>query len=201
MTEDKFKGPADNESIALMHQALTLLEEVIEIYKNKKYNLLSIFKHLKSKTAYYDGEVYEFFDFIKIAKKDTKGGYFKKPKASTKSVLRNILVNILIAIRSIRHEQSKELKKFIEEEIGYDIVTNSQTLNLLNFFLNFRIYDNFDTVYFVNKIIPGLIENSRVTKKVFDLVTKLQLQEGGGRKTKRKERSFNKTRSNRSNKK
>jgi hypothetical protein len=192
MTLTKFEANADKESLALMHEALKLLRDVYKIYVKRKYYLLSILSHLKTKTAYYNGKIYDnFFDFIDAAYADTKPGLFSGPKAKRKSDLRNILINIIQAVKSVKGEQTQELKDFISNQFGYKISESSETANLLNFLLNFRVYDEFDTAKFIKKIFPDI-------EGRFKSLDSMRVSiDGGGRKTRRAKKNKSQTRSNR----
>jgi hypothetical protein len=194
MSLPKFQIPAEKHQIKLLNDALKLLKKNHEIYRKRKYNLLSIFSYLETKTAYYEGKIYHrFFDFIDKAIKNTTPGFFSGPKVATRADLRNILLNIILAVKSIRKEMSHDLKDFINHQFGYKISNESETLNLFNFLLNYEAYDNFDTVKLIKQVNAELMEEVDTTP-----IEKMKISlKGGKRSTRKVVRRKTQTRSNR----
>ncbi len=192
------KGAVKKEALEMLHDAVTLMYENFQIKKRKNYNLLAIFSNLKKRVVYYDGNIFnDFEDFLYQVIKDTsKPIFFRKPKITKQYQLKNILVNILLAIKFVTPEMSAELKKFIEKEHGYDI-SNNNTLNLFNFIINFKYYGEIDTRKMIELIYPELLTN-KIDRKIIE---DPKVFEGGARrKTMKNLRRVSQTRSNRNRK-
>ena len=188
---------AKQEAIEMLHDAMKLIYENFQIKKTKNYNLLAIFSNLKKRVVYYDGNIFDYEQFLEQAIKDTsKSTFFKKTKVTKQYQLKNILVNLLIAIKNVTPDMSSDLKKFIEKEHGYDI-SNNNTLNLFNFIINFKYYGEIDTRKLIELIYPELLTN-KVDRK---LIEDPKVFEGGARnKTRKNIRRVTQTRSNRNRK-
>jgi hypothetical protein len=193
MSLPKFQIPAEKHQIKILNDALKVLKKTYETYKKRKYNLLSILSYLETKTAYYNGKVYNrFFEFVDKAIRDTSPGFFTGPKVATRADLRNILLNVLLAIKAVRSEQSDDLKHFIKHQFGYNI-SESEVVNIFNFLLNFESYDTIDTIKLIKQINWDIVE--QIKYKDIDKM-KVSL-DGGARKTRKAIRRKSQTRSNR----
>jgi hypothetical protein len=183
----------NKDALEMMHETLKHIRDNFEIKKSKNYNLLAIFSNLKRRIVYYEGNILDCEEFIQKAIKDTaKGNFIFKTKVTKQYQLKNILVNLLIAIKHVTPDMSKELLKFIDEEHGYK-VSNNKTLNLFNFIVNFKYYGMVDTRKLIEIIYPELLTN-----KVDRLIIEdPKVFEGGGKKTRKARRKKNFTRSNR----
>lgn len=200
MSKDKKEddeGLVKKEALEMLHDAMKLIKENFEIKKTKNYNLLAIFSNLKKKIVYYDGNILDFEQFLEYAIKDTsKGSFFKKTKVTKQYQLKNILVNLLIAIKYVTPDMSAELKIFIDSEHGYKI-SNNNTLNLFNFIINFKYHGEIDTRKMIEIIYPELL-----TSKINQIIIgPPPIFEGGARtKTRKNLRRSSQTRSNRNRK-
>jgi hypothetical protein len=196
------KGAVDKVALDMLHNAMKLIQENFLIKKTKNYNLLAIFSNLKRRIVYYDGNILDYEQFLEEAIKDTapvKKFLFKKTtitKVTKQYQLKNILVNLLIAIKHVTPDISPELKKFIEQEHGYKISNNS-TLNLFNFIINFKYFGEIDTRKMIELIYPELLTN-KVDRLIIEPP---KVFEGGARtKTRKNLRRSSQTRSNRNRK-
>jgi hypothetical protein len=153
----------DSDLIKLLHEAVSFIHANMQSKKLIGYEddfiIDRIFKELNKETIYYDSKSLDFKNFIAAVKKDTAHWWLLGSKINKPEQAKTILVKIMSAIRNIitRKAVPKKLEQFIKEEHGYDI-SNKDSVNLLNFLINFKFYHDLSTHDFMSAIYPELAE-------------------------------------------
>ena len=80
--------------------------------------------------------------------------------------MKTILIKLVVAVQHMIDKKAvpKEVEKFIKKEYGYDI-SNKDTLNLLNFLINYKFYHNLNLHNFLEALYPELIEDKSIVWK------------------------------------
>lgn len=155
----------EKDRIKYLNTAFKFIHENISDSNKKDIIILSIFKNLNKEKFYYNGDIMNFTEFIHAVVKDTTPGWFGKSSyVKTHSELKTILIKLMTAIRNVivRKENLKDVLEFIENEHGFNI-SNKDSVNILNFIINYKFFDNFDTYDFLKTMYPELSE--KVVKK------------------------------------
>jgi len=151
------------ERVELVNDAFKLIKKNMHLSKEKHELVLELFELFDKKIIYYNAKVLRFEEFIDEVIKDTNntGIFYRSTKIKTLSELKKIFVLLLGVIRNVvaSEEISRDVKKFIKEEYGYQI-SNKDTINILNFLINYRMYNDFNTIELMDELYPEIIEKS-----------------------------------------
>jgi hypothetical protein len=171
----------DKDRVELFHTMVNMINKTIKDASRTDYIVLNIIKQLNKEDIIYDGRYYSFEKFISKLEQDTRKGFFNA-KIRDDDQLKTFLVKLMAAIRNIigKKEVTKELERFLDTEHGYDIC-NKLSVNLLNFLINYRYYDGFDTLQFLDIIYPELAQEIQ-RKKIADPPQILNAVREGGPK-------------------
>jgi hypothetical protein len=161
----------ERDLVELLHKAVSLIYENIKTTRKnyivvqieQDYILLRIYKELNKESIFYDGKTLNFEEFIRAIQKDTSRWWLVGSKIKTHDQVKTILIKIMAAIRNIitRKAIPRELERFIKEEHGYNIC-NKDSINLLNFLINFKFYHDLNTRDLIDAIYPEIIEQSSI---------------------------------------
>ena len=172
----------DKDRVKLFHTMVNMINKTIKDASRTDYIVLNIVKQLNKEDIIYDGTYYNFEKFISKLEQATREGIIFNAKIRDSNQLKTILVKIFATIQKIigKKEVTKELERFLETEHGYDIC-NKLSVNLLNFLINYRYYDGFDTLQFLDIIYPELAQEIQ-RKKIADPPQILNAVREGGPK-------------------
>jgi len=161
----------ERDLVELLHKAVSLIHDNIKSTRKnyiivkieQDYILLRIFKELNKETIFYDGKTLSFEEFIRAIEKATSRWWLVGSKIKTHDQVKTILIKIMAAIRNVvtRKAIPRELERFIKEEHGYNIC-NKDSINLLNFIINFKFYHDLNTRDFIDAIYPEIAEQSSI---------------------------------------
>ena len=161
----------ERDLVELLHKAVSLIynnikttrKNYIVVQIEQDYILLRIYKELNKESLFYDGKTLNFEEFIRAIQKDTSRWWLVGSKIKTHDQVKTILIKIMAAIRNIitRKAIPRELEHFIKEEHGYNIC-NKDSINLLNFLINFKFYHDLNTRDLIDAIYPEIIEQSSI---------------------------------------
>jgi len=176
----KFPIRTESDYVKALHAAFSLMEESINATKKNQIIrfveddsiIERIFDELNDETTiYYDGKLLNFEQFVHAVVRDTTPGLFSKlvtQQAVIKksSQVKTILIKLVVAIQNMIDKKAvpKEVEKFIKKEYGYD-VCNKDTINLLNFLINYKFYHNLNLHNFLEALYPELIEDKTIVWK------------------------------------
>jgi len=151
------------ERVELVNQAFKLIKKNMNLSKDKHELVLELFELFSEKVIYYNAKVLRFEEFINEVIQDTNktGIFYKSTKIKTLAELKKIFILLLGVIRNVvaSEEISRDIKKFIKEEYGYHI-SNKDTINILNFLINYRMYNDFNTIELMDELYPEILEKS-----------------------------------------
>lgn len=158
----------DNDRVELFHTMVNMINTTIKDASRTDYIVLNIVKQLNKEDIMYEGRYYSFEKFISKLEQDTRRGFIFGARIRDDDQLKTVLVKLMSVIRNVigKKEVTKELERFLESEHGYDI-SNKLSVNLLNFLINYRYYDGFDTLLFLDIIYPELAQEIQ-RKKIAD---------------------------------
>lgn len=147
----------EHDRVKLMHEAFELIYKTIYHSKKTNYIVLHVINNLNREEIYYNGRKKNFTEFVLAVLKDTKGKYSATIK--THNELKTILIKLMTAIRNvvIRKDDTKDVFEFIEMQHGFNI-SNKDSVNLLNFLINYDFFDTFNTNEFLKIMYPELAE-------------------------------------------
>jgi hypothetical protein len=161
----------ERDLVELLYKAVSLIynnikttrKNYVVVQIEQDYILLRIYKELNRESLFYDGKTLNFENFIRAIQKDTARWWLVGSKIKTHDQVKTILIKIMAAIRNIitRKAIPRELERFIKEEHGYNIC-NKDSINLLNFLINFKFYHDLNTRDFIDAIYPEIIEQSSI---------------------------------------
>ena len=172
----------DKDRVDLFHTMVNMINRTIKDASRTDYIVLNIVKQLNKEDIIYEGKYYSFEKFISKLEQDTRKGFIFGATIRDDDQLKTVLVKLMSAIRNVigKREVTKELERFLETEHGYDIC-NKLSVNLLNFLINYRYYDGFDTLQFLDIIYPELAQEIQ-RKKIADPPQILNAVREGGPK-------------------
>lgn len=172
----------DKDRVELFHTMVNMINKTIKDASRTDYIVLNIVKQLNKEDIAYNGTYYNFEEFISKLEQDTRKGFIFNAKIRDSDQLKTILVKIFATIQKIigKKEVTKELERFLETEHGYDIC-NKLSVNLLNFLINYRYYDGFYTLQFLDIIYHELAQEIQ-RKKIADPPQILNAVREGGPK-------------------
>jgi len=151
---------SEKHRVALVHDAFKLILENIKHSKKTDYIILHVFEMLNKEKVYYNGKPMDFTEFIKAVEYDTSSYWFS---AKVKNVveLKAILVKLMTAIKNVilKKREMHDVFDFIDNEYGYDI-SHKDSLNFLNFLINYKFYDQYDTFEMLRTVYPELAEKA-----------------------------------------
>ena len=158
----------DKDRVELFHIMVSKINRTIRDATRTDYIVLNIIKQLNKEDIIYDGKYYSFEKFMQRLEQDTNKGWIFGAKIRDDDQLKTVLIKMMAAIRNVigKKEVTKELERFLETEHGYD-VCNKLSVNLLNFLINYRYYDGFDTLMFLDIVYPELAQEIQ-RKKIAD---------------------------------
>lgn len=158
----------DKDRVELFHAMVKKINTTIRDATRTDYIVLNIVKQLNKEDIIYDGIYYSFEKFIAKVEQDTRKGWVFNAKIRDDDQLKTVLIKLFAAIQKVisKREVTKELERFLDTEHGFDIC-NKLSVNLLNFLINYRYYDGFDTLLFLDTIYPELAQEIQ-RKKIAD---------------------------------
>lgn len=158
----------DKDRVELFHAMIVRINKTIRDASRTDYIVLNIIKQLNKEDIIYDGIYYNFEKFIAKVEQDTRKGWVFNAKIRDDDQLKTVLVKLFASIQKVigKKEVTKELERFLDTEHGYDIC-NKLSVNLFNFLINYRYYDGFDTLLFLDTIYPELAQEIQ-RKKIAD---------------------------------
>ena len=105
----------------------------------------------------------KFRDFVAEVVKDTAHhgwiSWLWKTKVTNLVELKSILLKLMTVIKNVmvKKVETHDVFEFIDTEFGYN-VSNKDSINFLNFLINYKFYDSFDTVQMLRSVYPELAE-------------------------------------------
>ena len=146
----------DRDLKKLVRKAFKTLRRNFTVYKTRKYQILTIFKEFKHQIIYYDGNRISFNTFLNRVIEE-----FKDLKPPLRLYCKDLLIQLMTIMKEISPLMSHRLRQFINTQYGYK-VTDSDSINLLNFLLNYKYYGEIDTLALVKDIYPELLDHVKV---------------------------------------
>ena len=153
MFSQKYRGMNDRDLKKLVRKAFKTLRRNFTVYKTRKYQILTIFKEFKHQIIYYDGNRISFNTFLNRVIEE-----FKDLKSPLRLYCKDLLIQLMTIMKEISPLMSHRLRQFINTQHGYK-VTDSDSINLLNFLLNYKYYGEIDTLALIKDVYPELLEH------------------------------------------
>lgn len=177
---NKFPIRTESDYVKALHAVFSLMDDSIQSTRKNQivrlveedYIIQRIFDELNDEsTLYYDGKLLDFEEFVHAVAKDTKPGLFSKllrqqAKIKKYSQVKTILIKLVVALQNMIDKKAvpKGVDRFIKKEYGYDI-SNKDTINLLNFLVNYKFYHDLNLHAFLEAVYPELIEDKSIVWK------------------------------------